>query len=61
MNDSVSKKDLTQENPYKDPLRQELGYKLNARNVGCLFVAFAIGLLAATAISFLIYWFSIGS
>ena len=59
MNDSGLKKDPAQENPYKDPLRQELGYKLDARNLGCLFIAFAIGLLTATVISFLVYWFSL--
>ncbi|MBC8205778.1 MAG: hypothetical protein ISR85_03880 [Kiritimatiellales bacterium] len=60
MNDPVSKKDPAQENPYKDPLRQELGYKLDARNSGCLLAAFAIGLLAIAVISFLAYWVTRG-
>ena len=60
MSASVSKKDPAEENPYKDPLRQELGYKLDTRNIGCLLIAGAICLLVIAVISFVAYWLTRG-
>lgn len=60
MNDPASKKDPVLENPYKDPLRQELGYKLDTRNVGCLLITSAICLLVIAVILFIAYWLTRG-
>jgi len=60
MNDPASKKDPAEENPYKDPLRQELGYKLDTRKVGCLLIAGTICLLVIAVISFIAYWLTRG-
>lgn len=44
-------------NPYRDSLTQELGYKLDARNAGCLLIALAAGLLIVGGLAFMAYWF----
>lgn len=44
------------DNPFRDPLQQELGYKINKRYTGCLLIAFATGVLVASVVAFLIYW-----
>jgi len=50
------RKKYTHENPLHDPLRQELGYKLDERYSGCLVIVLAIGGLVAAVGTFLIYW-----
>lgn len=44
-------------NPYRDTLSQEIGYKLDSRNAGCLMAGLAVGLLIAGALAFVVYWF----
>ena len=61
MNAQASKKrpwrrDPPVSNPYRDTLRQEIGYKLDARYAGCLLVAFAVGLLIMFSLAFVVYW-----
>lgn len=62
MKDMISKKsnENPPENPFHDPLQQELGYKLDARNSGCLLVSFAGGLLVVAVVAFLAYWLTRG-
>lgn len=43
-------------NPYRDTLRQEIGYKLDARTAGCLLAALAVGTLILFGIMFIAYW-----
>lgn len=64
MDDPIQKKrrhenDLP-ENPFHDPLRQELGYKLNERSSGCLVAFLAAGVLAVALGGFLFYWLTRG-
>jgi hypothetical protein len=43
-------------NPYRDTLRQELGYKVDSRTAGCLMAALAAGLLITLGVTFVVYW-----
>ena len=43
-------------NPYRDTLRQEIGYKVDSRTAGCLMAALAVGLLIALGVTFVVYW-----
>lgn len=60
MTDSSQKKQRHEsdppENPFHDPLRQELGYKLDKRYIGCLLIVLAVGVLVAAISAFLFYW-----
>jgi hypothetical protein len=61
MNAQVSQKrpwrrDPPVPNPYRDTLRQEIGYKLDARYAGCLLTALAIGLLVVFSLTVMVYW-----
>ena len=44
-------------NPYRDTLRQEIGYKVDSRTAGCLMAALAVGLLIVLGVTFVVYWF----
>ena len=61
MSATVSKKRLWRRdppvsNPYRDSLPQEIGYKLDARNAGCLLSALAAGFLVVGGLAFIVYW-----
>lgn len=45
-------------NPYRDSLRQEIGYKMDSRVAGCLLFVLALALLTVAGVSFLAYWFT---
>lgn len=50
------RRDRSVPNPYRDSLAQEIGYRLDSRYAGCLLAVFAISLLAACGLVFLVYW-----
>lgn len=61
MSAAVAKKRLWRRDPpvpspYRDTLRQELGYKLDGRTAGCMLAALAIGTLALLGVIFIVYW-----
>jgi hypothetical protein len=54
------RRDRPVQNPYRDSLRQEIGYRLDARTTGCLLTSIAVGLVVLAGITFVIYWLTHG-
>ena len=61
MSAAVAKKRLWRRDPpvpspYRDTLRQEIGYKLDGRTAGCMLAALLTGTLVLLGGIFIVYW-----
>lgn len=50
------RRDRAVENPYRDTLRQEIGYKIDRRTASCLVFVILLAIFAVAGLSFVIYW-----
>ncbi len=50
------RRDRPVKNPYRDTLRQEIGYKIDSRTASCLTFVILLAVFAVAGLSFIVYW-----